>query len=56
MGGENADLDVETRVNAMLNILDRITLKDSGKFFNIHVPGWEHAEGLNQYDGKELPW
>lgn len=28
----------------------------NGKFFNIHVPGWERAEGLNQYDGEEVPW
>lgn len=27
-----------------------------GKFFNVRVPGWERAEGLNQYDGAEAPW
>ncbi|EAW16418.1 putative short chain dehydrogenase/reductase family oxidoreductase [Aspergillus fischeri NRRL 181] len=28
----------------------------NGRFFNVHVPGWENVLGLNQYDGKEVPW
>ncbi|KAH8423243.1 uncharacterized protein LDX57_001000 [Aspergillus melleus] len=56
MGGQNADISTETSVNAVLHILDTKGKEDTGKFFNIHVPGWENAPGLNQYDGEEIPW
>lgn len=56
LGGDSADLSVEQSSNAVLDIIFRATTADNGKFFNIHIPGWEKAEGLNQYDGAEVPW
>lgn len=34
MGGSGATLSVEESVSAMLNVVDHLTLSDSGKFFN----------------------
>ncbi|KAH8694291.1 hypothetical protein BGW36DRAFT_454900 [Talaromyces proteolyticus] len=56
LGGEAADLPVEVGARATLNIVHNKTEKDNGKFFNIHVEGWEQKEGPNQYNGAELPW
>lgn len=42
MGGPNAEITPAVSVRGMRNVIERFTLKDSGKFFN--------------YDGKELPW
>ncbi|KAI9045185.1 SDR family oxidoreductase [Aspergillus affinis] len=56
LGSENADLPVEVGVSSVLNILHTTSQDGNGRFFNIHVPGWENAPGLGQYDGKEVPW
>ncbi|KAF2197873.1 short-chain dehydrogenase-like protein [Delitschia confertaspora ATCC 74209] len=56
LGGPSADLTIEQGSNAVSDIVLRVTKEDTGKFFNIHVPGWEHAEGLNQYAGENVPW
>ncbi|KAB8233199.1 uncharacterized protein BDW43DRAFT_276679 [Aspergillus alliaceus] len=57
MGGDRADLPVETGAEAVLKIiLEANHAETNGKFLNIHVPGWEHANGFNQYDGEEIPW
>lgn len=42
MGGQSAPLTVEQSVAGQQRLLDRLTLADSGRFFN--------------YDEKELPW
>lgn len=42
MGGQGAPLTVEQSVAGQQRLFDRLTLADSGHFFN--------------YDGKELPW
>lgn len=42
MGGPNALITVEQSVTGMRQVIERITLKDSGKFYG--------------YDGKEIPW
>jgi short-subunit dehydrogenase len=42
MGGQKAPVTVEKSVAGQQRLLDRLTSKDSGHFFN--------------YDGKELPW
>jgi len=42
MGGPSAPLSVEQSVVGQQRLFDRLTMKDSGHFFN--------------YDGKELPW
>ena len=42
MGGASAPLTVEQSVAGQQRLFDRLTMKDSGHFFN--------------YDGKELPW
>ncbi|PIG82259.1 hypothetical protein AARAC_000004 [Aspergillus arachidicola] len=56
LGSQAADLPVETGVAAVLKVLQKTGCEGNGKFFNIHVPGWEENPGMNQYDGKELPW
>ncbi|KAI3007358.1 hypothetical protein CBS147346_3167 [Aspergillus niger] len=56
LGGDRADITAEQSVQGLLDIIVPATHADNGKFFNIRVPGWEKAEGLNQYDGAEVPW
>jgi len=56
LGGSNADLPAGTGAKAVLKTLHDSGKKDNGKFLNIHVPGWEKNEGLNQYDGLNPPW
>lgn len=56
MGGEAADLPVETGVEAVIKIVKNASQEQNGRFLNIHVPGWENNPGRNQYDGKEVPW
>jgi hypothetical protein len=56
MGGSRADLPPATGAKAVLDIVQKSTPSQNGKALNIHVPGWEENEGLNQYDGKEVPW
>ena len=40
----------------MLEAVDTNGKEFKGKFVNIRVKGWEHNEGLNQYDGGIPPW
>ncbi|WP_300296110.1 SDR family oxidoreductase [Ferrovibrio sp.] len=42
MGGQGADITVETSVSGLKQVIDGAALKDTGKFFN--------------YDGSEIPW
>jgi len=56
LGGESADLDVETGAKAVLEVVHGNGKESNGKFLNIRVAGWEEKEGFNQYDGKVLPW
>jgi NAD(P)-dependent dehydrogenase (short-subunit alcohol dehydrogenase family) len=42
MGGSDADLDIQTSVNGMKNVIENLTLEDSGRFIS--------------YDGSEMPW
>ncbi|KAM3498723.1 hypothetical protein MY10362_007973 [Beauveria mimosiformis] len=56
MGSQAADLDVTTGVNALKDLTLSVTKESNGKFYNIHVPGWEKTDGPNQYDGAEIPW
>lgn len=42
MGGAGADIDVGTSAAGLKKVIDGLTLKDTGKFYN--------------YDGAELPW
>ncbi|RHZ57449.1 hypothetical protein CDV55_104632 [Aspergillus turcosus] len=56
LGGPRADLPPATGAEAVLDIVQKATTSQNGKFLNIRVPGWEENEGLNQYDGKEVPW
>ncbi|CAI6242860.1 unnamed protein product [Periconia digitata] len=56
LGGSHADLSIEQGVNGVYDVVVRVNKEDNGKFFNIHVPGWENADGPNQYDGKEVSW
>ncbi|EHA23685.1 hypothetical protein ASPNIDRAFT_40256 [Aspergillus niger ATCC 1015] len=52
----HADLPVGTGVERVLEMIRDRGVEVNGRFLNIHVPGWENNPGLNQYDGKELPW
>lgn len=56
MGSSYADLPVETGVTAVVEALTKAGKEMNGKFLNIKVAGWEENEGLNQYDGKIIPW
>ncbi|KAH8828967.1 hypothetical protein DL96DRAFT_1696015 [Flagelloscypha sp. PMI_526] len=56
LGSEQADLSVDQSVTAILDIFSNASVEDNGKFFNVHVPGWENAPGLNQYAGGEVDW
>jgi NAD(P)-dependent dehydrogenase (short-subunit alcohol dehydrogenase family) len=42
MGGAGADIDVATSAAGLKTVIDGITLRDTGKFYN--------------YDGGEIPW
>lgn len=42
MGGPQAPLDIDTSVKGMMNVIERLTLKDSGTFL--------------RYDGTSAPW
>ncbi|GLA14502.1 hypothetical protein AnigIFM62618_000884 [Aspergillus niger] len=52
----HADLPVGTGVERVLEMIRDRGMEVNGRFLNIHVSGWENNPGLNQYDGKELPW
>ncbi|EHK17317.1 uncharacterized protein TRIVIDRAFT_41881 [Trichoderma virens Gv29-8] len=56
MGSEKADLDVDTGAKAVWDLANKADVSYNGKFYNIHVPGWEHNPGVNQYNGLEIPW
>lgn len=56
IGTSYADLDVETGVRASLEIITQATPEMNGKFYNIHLPGWEVTNGPNSYPGGEVPW
>lgn len=56
MGSQNADLEIDVGAADVIRILLASDSKTNGKFLNIHIPGWENAEGPNKYNGEELPW
>lgn len=56
MGSDMADLDAATGAKAVIELVNKADTSYNGKFYNIHVSGWEHNEGVNQYDGLEIPW
>ncbi|KAK8017821.1 NAD(P)-binding protein [Apiospora rasikravindrae] len=56
LGGEQADLTVEQSASAVLKQVYDSDKGSNGKFYNIHVPGWEDNPGLNQYPGGVTPW
>ncbi|KAL7934698.1 hypothetical protein V8C35DRAFT_301609 [Trichoderma chlorosporum] len=56
MGSENADLDADTGAKAVWDLANKADVSYNGKFCNVHVSGWEHNPGINQYDGQEIPW
>ncbi|KAL4815052.1 hypothetical protein BDW67DRAFT_186102 [Aspergillus spinulosporus] len=56
MGGQYADLPVETGAEQVLKYVKNGGKELNGRFLNIHVPGWENAPGPNQYPGGDAPW
>ncbi|KAL4998383.1 hypothetical protein BDV10DRAFT_167429 [Aspergillus recurvatus] len=56
MGGEYADLSVETGAEQVLKYVKGAEKELNGRFLDIHVPGWENAPGPNQYAGGDVPW
>ena len=56
MFGVEADLSVQVGAGAVLEAVHGHGKEDNGKFLNIRVSGWEEKEGLNRYDGLDLPW
>ncbi|GAD95299.1 hypothetical protein PVAR5_3941 [Paecilomyces variotii No. 5] len=56
LGGSAADLPVEVGAKEVIRISNEASKEDSGKFFDIHVPGWDSKGGPNTYTGSVLPW
>ena len=56
MGTDYADLDIETGVAAIKNIVMESNSNKNGKFLNLYVAGKENNLGPNQYDGSEQAW
>ncbi|KAF4981469.1 hypothetical protein FZEAL_2712 [Fusarium zealandicum] len=56
LGGPYGLLDVETSVEATLDIVFRVKKEDNGKFLNVRVPGYEDSPTLDRYLGEEVPW
>ncbi|KAL6232363.1 hypothetical protein BDW75DRAFT_247272 [Aspergillus navahoensis] len=56
MGGEYADLPVQTGAEQVLKYVKDGGKELNGRFLNIHVPGWENAPGPSQYTGGDVPW
>ncbi|KAJ0120124.1 hypothetical protein J7T55_000979 [Diaporthe amygdali] len=55
MGGKDyADLTPEEAIAGILEIADKVDVKDTGKFLTVRVPGWENHE--KRYDGSVRPW
>lgn len=50
LGGPYADLAVEVGAERTIGIIEEATVKDTGRFRNIHVSGMPH------YDGKDPAW
>jgi hypothetical protein len=42
MGGPNALIDASTSVSGLIEVMDQVSIKDTGNFFN--------------YDGSMIPW
>jgi hypothetical protein len=55
-GGDMADLLPEQGAKGTLEIIDRPNSETNGKFITVFVEGWDNADRLNVYDGKEAPW
>jgi hypothetical protein len=51
-----ADLPVEIGAEKVLDIIQKATPDQNGKFLDIHVPESEMQGGAYQYNGKEIPW
>ena len=56
LGTDQADLPVEVGASGVLEIADRLSKEDSGKFFDIYVPDWDKTSQFNRYEGGTLPW
>ncbi|KAJ4260536.1 hypothetical protein NW762_007277 [Fusarium torreyae] len=56
LGGSIADLEVETGVNASLDVILNVTKEDNGKALNIKVPGFENSPMPDHYEGGQFPW
>ncbi|KAL4985940.1 hypothetical protein BDW68DRAFT_189214 [Aspergillus falconensis] len=56
MGGENADLPVETSAEAVLKYVRQDGKESNGRYWDVHIPGWENAPEPNKYLGGDAPW
>ncbi|KAJ9293158.1 hypothetical protein DTO271G3_8102 [Paecilomyces variotii] len=56
LGGSAADLPVEVGAREVIRISREVSKEDTGKFLDIHVPGWDPKGGPNTYTGGVLPW
>ncbi|TDZ74499.1 putative oxidoreductase [Colletotrichum sidae] len=55
-GGDMADLTPEEGAKASLDIIYRPNEQTNGQMPKVLVKGWEHASGINVYDGSNAPW
>lgn len=51
LGTDYADLPMETALQPILELVQRIKQEDNGKFLDVRVPGWEKT-----YPGGEVAW
>jgi hypothetical protein len=56
LGTARGDLPVNVGAKAVVDVVLKVDRSFNGVYQNIKVPGWEHATGRNQYDGKSPPW
>jgi hypothetical protein len=56
LGTDQADLSPEIGARGILEIADRVTEEDTGKFFDIYIPDWDRAAPFNRYEGGTLAW
>ncbi|KAF5007360.1 hypothetical protein FDECE_6291 [Fusarium decemcellulare] len=56
LGGPYAVLELDTGVNATLDIVFNLKKEDNGKFLNVRVPGFEDVPTPDRFQGGQPPW
>jgi hypothetical protein len=56
MGTEKAHLPVDVGSKAVIELVNRVTKDDNGKFLDIDVPWWKGNGPPDDYTGATIPW